>query len=166
MAAYSDTELESLMSDMESDLVERKESASDLPFDLRPATGSSGDDLDLDFTRNQYLPNAVSPQVLDRNEFADNVLMHRSYEGTNTPVRLRWLQPRVCTAVRNLGPTLDQWRQGWLERRERNPLSDLDLPSGGMRPIGYVRAVRGCYHDFRALAREVARRCAVTASEA
>ena len=40
--------------------------------------------------------------------------------------------------LRNLGPTLDRWRQGWSERRERNPLSDLDLPGGGMQPIGYV----------------------------
>ena len=30
---------------------------------------------------------------------------------------------------------------------------------------GHVNAVRGCYRDFRALAREVARRCAVRASE-
>ena len=149
--------------------------------------------------------------------------------------------------LRKLGPTLNRWRQGWLERRERNPLSDLDLPGGGMQPIGYVvlqhavrlnrpvkayerwmeripgayrdsvvgraeqpspameedshclatlkhfrslmplaqearkpmfalkpadgaigghaSAVRGCYHDIRALAREVARRCAITPSE-
>ncbi len=150
--------------------------------------------------------------------------------------------------LRNLGPTLGRWRQGWSERRERSPLTELDLPEGGMQPIGYVvlqhavrlnrpvkvyerwmdripgayrrsvlgdsevscppmeadphclatlkhfrslmplaqearkpmfalkpadgaigghvNAVKGCYHDFRSLAREVARRCAVTASEA
>ena len=145
--------------------------------------------------------------------------------------------------LRNLGPTLNRWRREWSERRDRNPLPDLDLPGGDMRPIGYVvlphavrldrpfmayerwmdriprayrdsvvgdsedpcprmeedplclatlkhfrslmplaqearkpmfalkpadgaigghvSAVRGCYRDFRALAREVARRCAV-----
>ena len=148
--------------------------------------------------------------------------------------------------LRNLGPTLSRWRREWSERRERNPLTDLDLPGGGMRPVGYVvlqhavrlnrpvkayerwmdripgayrdsvvgdtevpcppmaedpnclatlrhfrslmplaqearkpmfalkpadgaigghgNAVRGCYRDFQALAREVARRCEVTAS--
>ena len=148
--------------------------------------------------------------------------------------------------LRNLGPTLRRWRREWSERREHNPLTDLDLPGGGMHPIGYVvlqhavrlnrpaiayerwidriprayresvvgdteqpcppmeedphclailrhvrslmplaqearkpmfalkpadgaigghaNAVRGCYRDFRALAREVARRCEITAS--
>ena len=146
--------------------------------------------------------------------------------------------------LRNLGPTLEVWRREWSERRQRNPLQDLELPGGGMQPIGYVvlqhavrlnhpvkayerwlqripgayrnsvlggdggpapamdedphclatlrhfrslmplaqearkpmfalkpadgaigghtNAVRGCYRDFRALAREVARRCKVT----
>ena len=147
--------------------------------------------------------------------------------------------------LRNLGPTLRQWRGQWSERRERNPLGDLELPGGGMQPVGYVvlrhavrldrpvkayerwmdripsayrdsvegdsaaagppieddprclatlrhfrslmplaqearkpmfalkpadgaigghaNAVHGCYRDFRALARMVARRCGVTA---
>lgn len=150
--------------------------------------------------------------------------------------------------LRNLGPTLRRWRQEWSERRPRNPLCDLELPSGEMQPIGYVvlqhavrldrpvkayerwmdripsayrdsvegdtaiagpaleddprclatlrhfrslmplaqearkpmfalkpadgaigghaNAVQGCYRDFRALAREVARRCGVTAADA
>ena len=40
--------------------------------------------------------------------------------------------------LRNLGPTLRDWRQGWEERLERNPVPDLPMPAGGMRPIGYV----------------------------
>ena len=135
MAAYSAAELELLMSDLESDLVERKEGAADgrkirrnicafandlpgngrpgvvlvgvrddgscaskgrvwvrvgpsvregsvederllgerrraadLPFDMRPANGTALDDLDLDFARNHYLPNAIAPEVLERNE--------------------------------------------------------------------------------------------------
>ena len=39
--------------------------------------------------------------------------------------------------LRNLGPTLRDWRQGWQERLERNPLPD-PMPMGGMKPIGYV----------------------------
>ena len=40
--------------------------------------------------------------------------------------------------LRNLGPTLRRWRREWLDRRERNPVQDLDLPGGDMRPTGYV----------------------------
>ena len=40
--------------------------------------------------------------------------------------------------LRNLGPTLRRWRQEWSDRRGRNPVSGLELPNGGMEPIGYV----------------------------
>lgn len=40
--------------------------------------------------------------------------------------------------LRNLGPTLRDWRGQWAERRERNPVTELELPEGAMRPIGYV----------------------------
>lgn len=40
--------------------------------------------------------------------------------------------------LRNLGPTLRLWRSEWAERRGRNPTADLDLPTGDMRPVGYI----------------------------
>jgi cellulose biosynthesis protein BcsQ len=40
--------------------------------------------------------------------------------------------------LRNLGPTLRNWRKEWDERRQRNPVGDLPTPSGDMRPRGYV----------------------------
>ena len=40
--------------------------------------------------------------------------------------------------LRNLGPTLRRWRREWSERVQRNPVADLDVPGGGMMPIGYV----------------------------
>jgi len=40
--------------------------------------------------------------------------------------------------LRNLGPTLRRWRKEWGERRSRNPVVELLLPSGDMQPIGYV----------------------------
>ena len=40
--------------------------------------------------------------------------------------------------LRNLGPTLVRWRNEWSERRERNPIPNLDIPSGDMRPARYV----------------------------
>ena len=40
--------------------------------------------------------------------------------------------------LRNLGPTLRRWRQEWSERRKKNPVEGLSLPSGDMSPAGYV----------------------------
>ena len=40
--------------------------------------------------------------------------------------------------LRNLGPTLREWRENWQERRQRNPAKDLMLPEGRMEPVGYV----------------------------
>ena len=40
--------------------------------------------------------------------------------------------------LRNLGPTLQDWRNGWEDRRERNPIPDLPIPAGLIQPIGYV----------------------------
>ena len=40
--------------------------------------------------------------------------------------------------LRNLGPTLRRWQSEWQERRERNPVTDLAVPEGAMRPIGYI----------------------------
>jgi chromosome partitioning protein len=40
--------------------------------------------------------------------------------------------------LKNLGPTLRQWRNGWAERLEKRSVPDLDLPEGRMMPAGYV----------------------------
>lgn len=40
--------------------------------------------------------------------------------------------------LRNLGPTLRRWRQGWSERLTKNPDRNLLLPKGSMQPIGYI----------------------------
>jgi cellulose biosynthesis protein BcsQ len=43
--------------------------------------------------------------------------------------------------LRNLGPTLRDWRKGWVTRRQSSVergLRNVPLPSGGMRPVGYV----------------------------
>jgi chromosome partitioning protein len=40
--------------------------------------------------------------------------------------------------LRNLGPTLQDWRNGWQDRRMRNPISDFPIPAGLIQPIGYV----------------------------
>ena len=47
-------------------LTERRRAA-DLPFDLRPARTAHIRDLDQDFVRGHYLPNAIAPDVLERN---------------------------------------------------------------------------------------------------
>jgi hypothetical protein len=41
--------------------------------------------------------------------------------------------------LRNLGPTLRDWRSQWEDRRSRRPENlDLELPLGSMQPLGYV----------------------------
>lgn len=40
--------------------------------------------------------------------------------------------------LRNLGPTLREWRQGWETRKPGKIPSGLLLPSGTMTPLGYV----------------------------
>ena len=40
--------------------------------------------------------------------------------------------------LRNLGPTLRDWRKEWNERVERKPSMDLDLPQGHIQPVGYI----------------------------
>jgi chromosome partitioning protein len=40
--------------------------------------------------------------------------------------------------LRNLGPTLRRWRNGWEKRLEEAPAAVNDLPTGAMKPAGYV----------------------------
>ncbi|MDD9851020.1 MAG: AAA family ATPase [Gammaproteobacteria bacterium] len=40
--------------------------------------------------------------------------------------------------LRNLGPTLEQWRKDWKIRKDNWKQLEFPLPAGGMRPIGYV----------------------------
>jgi chromosome partitioning protein len=41
--------------------------------------------------------------------------------------------------LRNLGPTLRDWRREWQDRLSRKPASlDIELPDGGMNPMGYL----------------------------
>ncbi len=40
--------------------------------------------------------------------------------------------------LRNLGPTLTSWRTDWRKRLSNWESPDFDLPSGDMRPVGYI----------------------------
>jgi chromosome partitioning protein len=40
--------------------------------------------------------------------------------------------------LRNLGPTLQTWRGGWTKRKDGRVPSNIAVPSGAMKPIGYV----------------------------
>lgn len=40
--------------------------------------------------------------------------------------------------LRNLGPALRKWRDGWKNMLSYNPLRELPLPPGGIQPIGYM----------------------------
>jgi cellulose biosynthesis protein BcsQ len=45
--------------------------------------------------------------------------------------------------LRNLGPTLRDWREGWNYRRRSWPQPTFDLPSGDMTPVGYIAMRHG-----------------------
>jgi chromosome partitioning protein len=45
--------------------------------------------------------------------------------------------------LRNLGPSLKAWREGWQELLTNNPEPFLDLPPGRIEPFGYVVMQRG-----------------------
>jgi len=40
--------------------------------------------------------------------------------------------------LRNMGPTLRNWRNNWRTSRQRNPDSSIELPAGETQPAGYV----------------------------
>ncbi len=40
--------------------------------------------------------------------------------------------------LRNLGPSLDRWREDWRKRKDNWQHPEFALPSGAMKPIGYV----------------------------
>lgn len=89
-------------------------------------------------------------------------LMQMSAERTNTDILLVDVGPNLgainrsaliasdCVAVplgadlfslqglKNLGPTLRRWRDGWKKRLENWPKPRFALPSGRMTPLGYI----------------------------
>lgn len=40
--------------------------------------------------------------------------------------------------LQNLGPALHKWREGWKKRLGESPPADLPLPTGEIKPIGYI----------------------------
>lgn len=40
--------------------------------------------------------------------------------------------------LENLGPSLRGWRDGWKKRLAEHPPKDIELPTGGIQPIGYM----------------------------
>lgn len=45
--------------------------------------------------------------------------------------------------LRNLGPTLRDWRTGWTKRRENWSQPEFVLPEGDMQPVGYIALRHG-----------------------
>lgn len=45
--------------------------------------------------------------------------------------------------LRNLGPTLRDWRSGWTKRRDDWKSPEFDLPVGDMTPVGYIAMRHG-----------------------
>jgi len=110
---YSDTELEAMMADMKSELVERKGS-------LR--TAPDGKDGPIERIRLRQI--------------AYNAVMHRTYEATHAPVRVSWFDDRV-EIVSPGGPygavTADNFGQRWIADYRNPSLADA------MRVLGIVQ---------------------------
>lgn len=68
-------------------LAERRRAA-DLPFDVRPVYAATIHDLDLDRFRSEYLPRAISPDVLRENQrsIEHQLLTHRMISTGSNPV--------------------------------------------------------------------------------
>lgn len=49
--------------------------------------------------------------------------------------------------LRNLGPTLREWRKEWQDRKKRNPDPNLAMPEGAMDPLGYIVLQHGIRLD-------------------
>jgi hypothetical protein len=54
--------------------------------------------------------------------------------------------------LRNLGPTLRAWGEGWKQRLEKNPVAGLELPQGSMKPLGYIVMQHSVRRDRPAVA--------------
>ena len=50
--------------------------------------------------------------------------------------------------LKNVGKFLEEWRGGWSKRKDTKPEGlELDLPEGGMLPLGYVMMRHSIRHD-------------------
>jgi cellulose biosynthesis protein BcsQ len=49
--------------------------------------------------------------------------------------------------LRNLGPQLQEWRTSWADLKQKSPDKELPLPSGSIRPLGYVMTQHAVRRD-------------------
>ncbi len=48
------------------------------------------------------------------------------------------LDPYTLPGLKGVGATLRRWRKEWEDRLSRQPMANIQLPSGRMEPLGYV----------------------------
>ena len=45
----------------------------------------------------------------------------------------------LLQGLKNLGPTISRWREGWKQRLAQKPNDlDISMPTGKMKPVGYI----------------------------
>ena len=111
----------------------------DLPYDIQSLPSATLDELDLDLFSRVYLPQAVDGDVLSvnrRQQLARNAILHRSYEGTNAPVRVYWFSDRI--EIHSPGGPFGQVSR---ENFGREGLTDYRNPhlAEAMKVLGYVQ---------------------------
>lgn len=137
---YRDDEFAKMLKDVESDLVERKESfRGDAPTKAREAVCSFANDLP-DYRR----PGVVFIGALDNGEPSRVAI---------TDELLRQLADMKTDGSITPPPTLT------VAREARKPMFFLKPADGALG--GHARAVEQCYKDFRVLAERIAARCGI-----
>lgn len=142
--------------------MERKEPfserASDRPFDARPVRGAALSDIDRLRFEEEYLPAAISPEVLHANERTNEqrLAAAKMINAVDEPT------PTVV-GVLVLGVTTTDFLPYRslmaLAQEARKPMFMLRTADGAIG--AQASAVRSCYKDFEQLARRIAERCDV-----
>lgn len=119
-------------------------------------------------------------------QLARNAVMHRSYEGTNAPVRVYWFSDRIeihnpgglygQVNEHNFGHGATDYRNPLLAEAMKVlgfvqkfgyglPLAHRELEKNGNPPPEFSfepnYAVQGCYQDFQHLTQKIAEHCGV-----
>ena len=172
MMRLSDEELEALLSDIESDRAERKESAkgdapeklwqaicafaNDLPGHDRAGVafvGAKDDGSPAALSITDELLRTLADMRSDARFHADLIVFdvgpnlgainRAALLASNHVIVPLGADLFSLQGLRNLGPTLRDWRAGWEKRRNEWAAPEFTLPPGDMVPTGYVAMRHG-----------------------
>ena len=155
----TDDELLALLTDLESE----KRRSRDLPFDVQPVIGAEVADLDLDFFRREYLPQALPRDILDQNQRTVEQqlasLRFATVESTPTVLGIIVLgessgrQVKIEDDPHCLGLLKHYHSLMPMSHEARKPVFHLTSADGAIG--AHQQAVTRAYDDFERLARRI-----------